>query len=272
MIVSIHAIDWYVEKQGEGIPLLCIHGLYADMRLMQGALEHGDIQLEGIQRIYIDLIGMGQTKAKEYLTADQLLGELVLLVHELIGNRPFLMAGESYGGYLAMGLMAHFHQQVKGLFLLCAPVIASKVSRNLPEKQIAIYNDDLNSVPKHELTEFLGLSTHLDAKTFRRYKDQVLCGIRSCDMDFTKHLLNHGFSLADESQFANFLQDTAVTFLCGRMDHVVGYQDSYRLYLKLRHAEYFVLDNVGHHLQIEDPRSFNMLFDRFIRKSLKKKL
>ena len=57
----------------------------------------------GWQRLYVDLPGTGASPAGEP-RSDAVLADVVAAVDSLLGGRPFVAAGWSYGGYLAAGL------------------------------------------------------------------------------------------------------------------------------------------------------------------------
>src|SRR5699024_10303223 len=77
------------------------------------------------RRIYPDLPGMGRTPADARLTSNDDVVDLLLgLADELIGPHSYLVAGHSYGAYLARGLADADPGRVAGLALV-APVGAS---------------------------------------------------------------------------------------------------------------------------------------------------
>src|SRR3954452_10382207 len=90
---------------GSGRPVLALHGFTPDHRLMTGCLEPVLARRPGFRRIYPDLPGMGASPAPAGLdSTDGVLEAVEAFVDEVIGDEPVLLAGESYGGYLARGL------------------------------------------------------------------------------------------------------------------------------------------------------------------------
>src|SRR5699024_1004101 len=87
----------YVEH-GRGTPVLVLHGAGVDHREAVAAFEPGLAAAGEHRRIYPDLPGMGRTPADARLTSNDDVVDLILgLVDELIGPRPYLVAGHSYG-------------------------------------------------------------------------------------------------------------------------------------------------------------------------------
>ena len=67
MVCEILGIPVYYEQFGEGTPILFIHGWSVDHRLMSGCFEPVFIKLQGYQRIYLDLPGMGKTPSEKWI-------------------------------------------------------------------------------------------------------------------------------------------------------------------------------------------------------------
>src|SRR4051812_35381901 len=106
-------------ERGDGVPVLALHGWWPDHRLMVGCLEPGFAARPGYRRLYPDLPGMGRSPAPPEMTgSDDLLAAVRGFVDEVLGDEPFLVVGESYGGYLARALARDLPQQVRGLALL----------------------------------------------------------------------------------------------------------------------------------------------------------
>lgn len=102
---TIGEIKFYTEEIGEGIPIVMIHGLSPDHRLMKGCMEPIFNEKTGYRRIYFDLPGMGRTENyHNILSSDDVLEAVIHLIEHHIPNEPFLIAGESFGGYLARGV------------------------------------------------------------------------------------------------------------------------------------------------------------------------
>lgn len=105
MHIVINDVDLHYEEYGFGIPVLCLHGFYVDCELMKGCLEPVFENNVGYKRIYLDLVGMGQTPPSSWVcTADDMLNIVLAFIQKVIGNKHFILFGESYGGYLALGL------------------------------------------------------------------------------------------------------------------------------------------------------------------------
>lgn len=125
MLCRIKDAEIYYEIVGEGKPVLIIHGCAPDHRLMQRCMESVFQKYEGYQKIYIDLPGMGKSNAPDWInSSDHILEVLIAFIEEIISTEKFLLVGESYGGYLARGILSKMSEKVNGLLLVCPVVVA----------------------------------------------------------------------------------------------------------------------------------------------------
>ncbi|MCL2765145.1 MAG: alpha/beta hydrolase [Treponema sp.] len=266
MICEIKGIPVYYEKYGEGIPILLIHGWSVDHRLMSGPFEPVLSQLQGYCRIYIDLPGMGKTPSADWLkNSDDMLVILKEFIDKVIAKENFLLAGESYGGYLSLGLINELGSRIDGVFLLC-PSIDSYLnvikSGNLPEKSL-LWKSDLSAEPEDAavVKAFLSMAVIATPETFDKYKRDILPGYKIHDKQF---LLNHykgEYNPQSEEALKKIFYDKPVCILTGRQDHVVGYYYAYEALDRFPRASFAILDCAGHNLQIEnDP-----LFSQFVK-------
>ncbi len=128
----IKGLKLYYQCVGEGKPILLLHGFYPDHRLMAGCMEPV-LKEGGYRRIYLDLPGMGQSESASWLkSADEMLEIVLAFIERLLPGEEFLLAGESYGGYLARGIVLRLTNRVAGLFLLCPCIVAQVKQRTLP--------------------------------------------------------------------------------------------------------------------------------------------
>jgi pimeloyl-ACP methyl ester carboxylesterase len=106
MLLKLKDIDIYHEEAGSGRPLLILHGWPADHRQMIYDIEPLFQNSEGWRRIYPDLPGMGKTRGADWITHQDHLLDIVLKFMDAIApGRRFVVAGASYGGYLARGVI-----------------------------------------------------------------------------------------------------------------------------------------------------------------------
>ena len=154
----------YVE-QGEGSPVLALHGAGVDHREVMGCLDPVFDASTGYRRIYPDLPGMGRTPAPETIrSADDVLDVLLGFIDGVIGDQPLLVAGHSAGGYYAQAIAGQRPEQVVGLALLC-PLLAG--IHDVPEHEVVVGSGSIGNA------EFRDYFTVQTAETLDRYERYV---------------------------------------------------------------------------------------------------
>ncbi|MFJ7733422.1 alpha/beta fold hydrolase [Lysinibacillus sp. NPDC097231] len=254
----------YYEVIGTGTPIVMLHGYSPDHRLMKGCMEPVFVEREGWKRIYIDLPGMGKTTDYETIhNSDEMLEAVIELIHSLIPNEPYLLIGESYGGYLVRGIMREYHEKILGAAFICPLIIPEKQHRTVSGQHSIVMSDDefLSTLTKQELEDFSSHQVVLDEYNWNRYSTEVLAGCTIANHEFLEKVqTNYGFSFAvDEITF-----DKPSIFLLGKQDSIVGYQDAFDILDKFPRATFTILDKAGHNLQIEQANLFTSLMDEWL--------
>jgi pimeloyl-ACP methyl ester carboxylesterase len=255
------------EVYGEGKPVVAIHGWSVDHRLMVGCMEPVFESKPGYKRIYVDLHGMGKTKAESWIAGAEDILELLLgFIDAVIPGENFLLAGESFGGYLARGIVHKLSDKVAGLFLLC-PSIKTKhiprAERDLPA-HVVLQQDEalLAKLKPADAKAFTAIQVRQSGLIWERYKAEILSGIKIADFGFLKEL-NSRFSFDLNYVEKTFTKPTL--FLMGRQDSYEGYKDAWTILERYPRATFAVIDRAGHNLQIEQPTIFNSLMSEWIK-------
>jgi pimeloyl-ACP methyl ester carboxylesterase len=247
----------YFETRGSGTPVLAIHGWTPDHRLMLGCLEPLFSRLETHhRRLYPDLPAMGRSPAgEEIASSDDILSALDAFVTEHIGLGPFLLIGESYGGYLARALARLRPSQVRGLALICPIGVAVEhAERTLPLHATLVAEPGLEDADPG----FLELAVVRTRETRHRYAEEIQPGLDAADVDAMDRIRKRWVLSTPPETGRPF--DRPALILVGRQDAVVGYEDQWALLSHYPRATFAVLDAAGHNLQIEQPAMFDALF------------
>lgn len=254
------------EVVGEGIPILSIHGFGCDTRLMKGCMEPILQDTQKYKRYYIDIPGMGKsTDDLQYASSDAILDVLVEFIQEIIQEKTILV-GESYGGYLCLGIMAKIPDLISKVALICPMVSAEKIQRNLPIKDYKEWDQDLlDTLTEEEKQDFLPFAVVANNYTYQRYLKEVKSGqlIRR-DFFLEKLLKSYGFSFDIDMTLEEVSSIVNTTFICGKQDDIVGYQDQFMLSSTLKRSNYYLIDKAGHNLQIEAPYAFENIIKIFL--------
>ncbi|MEY8192149.1 alpha/beta fold hydrolase [Peribacillus simplex] len=260
---KVRQAEIYYEDLGEGIPILMIHGYSPDHRLMSGCMEPIFTKRKGWRRIYIDLPGMGLTKEyNEISSSDEMLNAVLDFIQAVIPNQEYVIAGESYGGYIARGIIEKHQEQILGAAFICPLIIPLPENRTVEKHKIMRTDEKfIENLSKEELEDFKNNNIVLDEYTWLRYNKEILSGCKIGDERFLNKVKNkYGFSFKiDQSDFIK-----PSVFLLGRQDSSVGYKDALNIVNKYPRGTFAVLDIAGHNLQIEQPQLFSTLLNEWL--------
>lgn len=256
----------HYEEKGQGTPLLCIHGFDVDHRLMSGCIEPLFSETSDYRRIYLDLPGMGLSPANARIrNADEMLATLELFISEVIGDEDYLLAGQSYGGYLSLGLAYQQQKKISGLFLLCPCVVADKKERLLPVNDCAKdANFEVSAVDIDAFADFSNVAAVINQESWERYKKEIWPGLQAGDKVFTKKYQESGYAFSFDEKLKELTVDQQTFILTGKQDDIVGYEDAFHLSKKFVHGSFAVIDNAGHNLHLDQPERFADYFSDWI--------
>ncbi|MFC7443173.1 alpha/beta fold hydrolase [Laceyella putida] len=266
MECSIGDVKVHYHVYGSGRPILMIHGFSLDHRVMTGCMEPVFTgRVEEWKRIYIDLPGMGQSKEVYGIqNSDDMLDVVLQFIDRIIPDESFLVAGQSYGGYLARGIIAKRKEQVDGAAFICPLIIADMNGRTLPPHTV-IHQDEqlLSRLSAEEREEFRSISVVLDETNWRRYREEILAGAALADESFLDKLKKqYAFSFDVDERLSPY--EKPCLFLLGRQDAITGYEDAWRILDRFPRATFAVLDRAGHNLQLEQPALFHAMVNEWL--------
>jgi pimeloyl-ACP methyl ester carboxylesterase len=256
----------FYKVYGEGKPIISLHGFTLDHRSMIGSLEPIFECRDGWKRIYLDLPGHGLTPGQEWIkNSDDMLQVVLDFIDNVIPDTNFAIAGLSYGGYLARGLVHRRPKRILGLLLIVPRIIGRFEDRIRPEKAVLERDDEfLSSLGKQEREGFVDVAVIQTGKLLPRYAEEITSAVQIADSQFLERLKpgDDDFSFEVDSLSVKF--DGPTLILVGRQDHWVGYQDAWSIIEKYPHATFAVFDRAGHALQLEQNELFNVLVSEWL--------
>lgn len=246
------------EEYGSGIPILMLHGSPLDHYQMVGDMEPIFKKRAGFRRIYPDLPGMGKTPGPaEITTQDQMMQVMVDFMQKVAPNQRYLVAGFSYGGYLARGMVNKYGDRLAGV-LLWAPLVETDPARiHLPPRTVIVENPQFiaaltpleQGIPlSFTVVQSLGILKWLRAN-FEN-------GFISADLAFLRKLAP-AFSFPVDSLTTPFPGPSLV--ITGRQDSVTGFRNAMAILDNFPRGTYAVLDRSGHFLAYEQVDLFRSL-------------
>lgn len=257
---EIQGIQIAWEERGEGTPILLVHGWSADRRYMLADLEPVFETQPGWRRLYLDLPGHGATAAPEWLsTQDQMLSILREFIDAVVPEERFAVAGNSYGGNLALALVRSIPERLLGAGLLVPWVPEPDGTSDTPppvtlRADPSIFGDlapDERWIPDALVVHERRMLDELRAHDVPAY--------RVADWAFLDRLQTHQLLTGDAGHPGDAFKGPTL-ILTGRQDSTVGYRGAWGLLDEFPRATYAVADLAGHHVgRIERPALFAAL-------------
>lgn len=266
MEAMVRSIPIYYEEYGTGIPLLMLHGWPSDHHLMAFLFEPLFKNRTGWRRIYLDLPGMGKTPGAEWITTqDDMLKVVTEFMEAVAPNQRFVVAGNSYGGHLARGLVYQRGTLIDGLCLDVPLVEPYLPKQNLPIHQVLVedpqYLAALTTEEEENNLRNLFVVQSLEALELLRTIGKR--AFEAADYTFLGRLWNHfAYSFPVDKLATPFPAPTLI--LTGRQDATLGYQEAWSILDNYPRATFVVLDRAGHLLAIEQRGLFHSLADEWL--------
>jgi pimeloyl-ACP methyl ester carboxylesterase len=248
------------DVRGEGRTILLIHGWSADRRYMLADLEPVFAGHAGWRRVYVDLPGHGATPAPEWLsTQDQMLSVVRDFIAAALPEGPLAVAGSSYGGHVALGLVRLIPERLAGAALIVPDVPAADGTRDVADPVVLMEDASVFSdlAPDEQwMRDGLVVPERWMVEEIRAHD---MPAYRTADHAFLERLeANYLATGAAGRPGPSFGRPSLI--LTGRQDSTVGYRAAWALLDELPRATYAVLDTAGHQLgRIERPLPFHAL-------------
>jgi len=180
-----------------------------------------------------------------------------------IGEKSYVLAGESYGGYLARGLLTRQADRIDGLFLLCPIMVPGDRKGKVPERTVLECDKKfLATLSEKDRSEFMYLSVVQNKKMWKDYKRDIRLERLKANARFLEEQLDGSFAVDPNQADVKF--EKPVLLMLGRQDSEVGFEQQYELYKTYRRATIMILDKAGHNLQIENHELFDLSFLDFL--------
>jgi pimeloyl-ACP methyl ester carboxylesterase len=174
-----------------------------------------------------------------------MLDTMLAFIDTVIPGQRFVLAGLSYGGYLARGVVYRRPASIDGL-LLCAPQVKGDPAQaQLPPRTTLVEDTRLEA----EVGPFANLVVVQTPRVAESVRD-MLAEVQLADHAFNNRLEEAGpFSFDVDRLPAPFGGPTLI--LTARQDHLCGYRDAWDLLDNYPRATFAVLDRAGHFVNIE---------------------
>ncbi len=262
MECKLEKISVPFETRGQGMPVLMLHGWSLDHHHMLEDMEPLFQGRSGWKRIYPDLPGHGRTPGADWITCeDDMLDVVLEFIEHVIGEERFLLAGISWGAYLARGVILRRASQVDGLLMSVPLIVAPDAERTRPPHVNLVEDPDMLAElqPGEEWVPEMAVVQ----------SRELLANIRAVqgfstpggDLAFQERIRtvpeNYACSFDIDALAEPFPAPTLI--VTGRQDASVGYRDAWQIIENYPRATFAVLDMAGHLLTIEQRTLFRAL-------------
>ena len=268
MRVTVKDLSINYEATGNGLPFLALHGWGVDHRLMSGCLEPVFRKAAlRCRRYYPDLPGMGATAGSPSIAgSDDMLSYVEAFIDALFPGEPFILAGESYGGYLARGLVRRMGSRIRGLLLICPshkPWVTTPTGidkGDVPEHRVVEADEAfLAELSEADRSSFEFLAVRKTRDAWNRFRRDVLPGILAADQAFLANSLSRNVPFRNDPDKLDSPFEGPTAIITARQDSSVGYRGIWSKIESYPRATFAVLDGGGHNLQTERVPLFESL-------------
>lgn len=175
----------------------------------------------------------------------------------------FAVAGASYGGYLARGVIHQRPVQVCGVMLEAPSMGADSPVRRLPPHQILVHDPEFERAlgPGEQMTARIVVAQSPAA--LEHFREAIKPGVSVANHTFLESLEpRYAFSFPVDSLDQPFPAPALI--ITGRQDSVCGYQDTWDLLDNYPRASFVTLDRAGHAVSVEQESLYRALISEWL--------
>ena len=251
-VVDGHVVE--LDIIGEGRPVLMLHGFPLDRGALLRAVDPVFENRTGYQRIHVDLPGFGASPGAPEIDSSASMVDFVLrLIEQVVGSDPLLVVGESWGAYLARGLIARRPRQVAGVALLVPMVVPAAADRELPVHRVLYEEPGLLEGATHaDVVAIREIGVVIDAKAWSHFSEAIVPSMGAGDAAAIEAIAA-GYAFPADLDAGVEPYDGPTLIVTGRQDSMVGYRDALPLLERFARATFAVLDGAGHNASGERP-------------------
>jgi len=255
----------FAREIGSGIPVVLMHGFGLDHRSLL-PLEPTFESSGRWRRIYLDLPGATSTPANTVTSSQQVADAVVDEIVARIGNEPFAVLGNSFGGMIARYVAHELRPQVLGLATVAGVFVAPHDERDVPPRSVLRHEPQIEPLLGTALQQYREDAVVESLDDARAFVQHVLPGLTGADRGALDRI-SANYALDHEPEEAHpepFVQPSL--HLTGRQDDVVGYSDAWRRVEHYPRASFATLDAAGHNILFEQAGLCSALIAEWLRR------
>ena len=179
---------------------------------------------------------------------DRELDVILACIDQIIPGQRFALAGLSYGGYLARGVVYRQAEQLDGLCLLATRIKKNRSDISVPKRITLVTNDTLrDELAPQEVGVFESLVVQ-SRQGLERLREHFFPGMALHKRKHSEKVIANGPGLSFDVDDLKHPFTKPALIIAGRQDGTVGYQDAWGILPKFPRATFAVLDKAGHFL------------------------
>lgn len=262
MFLDINGFKMASESQGQGPPLLFIHGFPLNRRMWEPQM--GPFSVKS-QVLAPDLRGHGNSEPIEGpYSIDMLVDDCVALLDALDIEQPAVVCGLSMGGYITLAMYRRYPERICGLILAAtragAEPLEGKANR---DKAIAQVEKD-GTAP---ITDSM-LPKLMSPRTYETNPDLVRQVKSIMTSTSVPGMIGALESMKTRPDSTPLLSEITVPTLIihGVDDQLIPLQEAHSIHTAIADLTICLMSSAGHLPNVEQPERFNQVVKEFLEK------
>lgn len=265
MHISVNNMKIFYEDQGQGYPILLLHGFPLDHQMWRnqaGALK------QHYRVITPDLAGMGQSDVPdENITLDYYADQILALLDYLHIEKAVL-GGFSMGGYIVFSLLRKAPDKFPAVILSnTRPEADTREGRKNRMNMSALLFENGSSTAKDAMIPKLLSEQTLQENS--KLIDELSSSILSMNPDGLVHASLAMAYRKDSTEYLNKIQVPTLV-IAGEQDAVTPPDVMKKMSDQIPHAHYRLIPGAAHLTPMEDPDAYNGILLEFLKEHASK--
>lgn len=244
--------DVYSREIGTGTPLVLLHGFGVDHRILL-PLDPTFERAGGWRRIYLDLPGATGTPIGAVESAADVAHAVQDEITIRLGDEPFAILGNSFGGMIARQVAHRLRPQVLGLATMAGLFVSDHSRRTVPEKTVIRTSPEALRTAGTASDGYAEMAVIQSVENAQAFLDYVLPGLDGADQAALERIsARYDLPQGPEARHADPFTQPSL-HITAKQDQVVGFQDAWAQIEHYPRATFAVLDAAGHNVHLDQP-------------------